>query len=211
MGRPPKKLLSQQKLIDGAVELIDEHGLEEFTMPRLASSLGVRTSSLYRYFADRAQLLTAVAQSVTAVDEPPKVPPPGPGWTEFLMAQAMGLRKRILRHPNCAPLIVQYMPKTGVFGEFELMCQYLAAAGVPSTFHVRIIDCLTLMAVGSGFLIESCADYAPQGSGPTPDPELYPAMTQALVAVDGSTADELFIDFMQTFLRTIVAEIADSG
>lgn len=52
-GVLPTKLLSQQKLTDGAVELIDEHGLEEFTMPRLASSLGVRTSSLYRYFADR--------------------------------------------------------------------------------------------------------------------------------------------------------------
>ena len=210
MGRPPKKLLSQQKLIDGAVELIDSDGLEKFTMPRLALSLGVRTSSLYRYFADRAELLTAVAQSVTAVDEPPEVPPPGPGWTEFMMDQAMGLRKRILRHPHCAPLIVQYMPKTGVFGEYELLCQYLAAAGVPAAFHVRIIDGLTLMAVGSGFLVESAADYAPAGSGPTPDPELYPAMTRALVSVNGSTADALFVGFMQTFLRPIIDEIAES-
>lgn len=209
MGRPPQGLLSKQKLIDGAVELIDTHGLEEFTMPRLAASLGVRTSSLYRYFADRAELMTAVAQSVTAIDAPPDIPPPGPNWTEFLMAQTMALRKRILRHPNCAPLIVQYMPKTGVFDEYEALCQYLGAAGVPATHHVRIIDCLTLMAVGSGFLVESAADYAPTGRGPTPDPELYPAMTQALAAVDGSTADQLFTDFMRAYLSTVVAEIGN--
>jgi TetR/AcrR family transcriptional regulator, tetracycline repressor protein len=205
LGRPS---LSAALIVDAAIELIGERGLDEFSMPKVAASLGVRTSSLYRYFADRTAVLAAVARRVTTMDEAPEIPPPGSGWTEFMVAQAIGLRRRILRYPNCSPLIIQFNTKENVFDEYELMCQFLTSAGVPPDYHVRIVDGLTAVTVGSAVLDESAADYAPGGALATPDPDRYPTLTTALTAIGTDTKDELFAGFLRTYLQAIVDEIA---
>jgi TetR/AcrR family tetracycline transcriptional repressor len=205
-GRPPT--LSVEQIVDAAIELIGDLGLDEFSMPKVAASLGVRTSSLYRYFADRTAVLAAVARRVTTMDEAPAAPPTGAGWTDFMAAQAVELRRRIMRYPNCSPLIIQFNTKEGVFDEYELMCQFLTATGVPAAYHVRIVDGLTALAVGSAVLAESAADYAPGGSGPTPDVEQHPTLTTALTAIGTASADDLFAEFVRTYLRAIVDEIA---
>jgi TetR/AcrR family tetracycline transcriptional repressor len=205
-GRPPT--LSVDQIVDAAIELIGDRGLDEFSMPKVAASLGVRTSSLYRYFADRSAVLAAVARRVTTMEEAPTVPPPGSGWTDFMATQAIELRRRIMRYPNCSPLIIQFNTKEGVFDEYELMCQFLTATGVPAAHHVRIVDGLTALAVGSAVLAESAADYAPGGSGPSPDAELHPTLTTALSAIGAATADDLFAAFVRTYLRAIVDDIA---
>lgn len=209
---PSRPRLTGERIVEAAIELIGEHGLEKFSMPKLAAILNVRTSSLYRYFADRESLLAAVARVVITVDEAPALPPPGAQWTEFLILQSIDLRRRILRYPNCAPLIIQFAPEDGVFDQYELLCQYLAAMGVPAAYHVRIVDALTALTIGSAVLDESAADYAPQGIGPTPDAVRYPAMTQALTAIGDDSADDLFTGFLRTYLQAILAEIAaDTG
>lgn len=205
---PSRPRLTGERIVEAAIELIGEHGLEKFSMPKLAAILSVRTSSLYRYFADRESLLAAVARVVITVDEAPALPPPGAQWTEFLILQSIDLRRRILRYPNCAPLIIQFAPEDGVFDQYELLCQYLAATGVPAAYHVRIVDALTALTIGSAVLDESAADYAPSGTGPSPDAARYPAMNLALTAIGDASADDLFGGFLRTYLQAIVAEIA---
>lgn len=48
-------------LIDGAVELIAERGVRDFSMAELSRRLGVTVAAPYRHFADRDELLAAVA------------------------------------------------------------------------------------------------------------------------------------------------------
>jgi AcrR family transcriptional regulator len=48
-------------LISGAFELLRESGLTGFSVAELARRLGVSTAAPYRHFADRAELLAAVA------------------------------------------------------------------------------------------------------------------------------------------------------
>lgn len=208
---PRRPRLNAEPIVEAAIRLIDEIGLEEFSMPKLAATLGVRTSSLYRYFADREALLTAIARAVITVDEAPSLPSPDAHWTDFLVDQSASLRRRVLRHPRCAPLIIQFASNDGIFDQYELMCQYLAASGVPAAFHVRVVDALTVMTIGSAVLDESAADYAPSGPGTTPDPVCYPALTQALTAIGDASADDLFDGFLRTYLRAILAEIAESA
>ena len=208
MEQPRRPRLTGERIVEAAIELIGERGLEEFSMPKLAATLSVRTSSLYRYFADREALLAAVARAVITVDGAPELPSPDAHWTDFLVEQALGLRRRILRYPNCAPLIIQFAPQDGVFDQYELLCQYLGAADVPAAYHVRIVDALTALTIGSAVLDESAADYAPRGKGPNPDPARYPALTLALAEIGDLSADDLFAGFLRTHLQTILNEIA---
>jgi len=48
-------------LVDGAIELIAEQGLRGFSLAKLTQRLGVTVAAPYRHFADRDELLAAVA------------------------------------------------------------------------------------------------------------------------------------------------------
>lgn len=55
--RGPSRGLSHEKIVAKAIEIADEQGLAALTMQRLAESLGFTTMSLYRYVANKDELL----------------------------------------------------------------------------------------------------------------------------------------------------------
>lgn len=209
MARPKNAALTGQKVVHAAVELIGQRGLEAFSMPKLAAALGVRAPSLYHYFADKDALLTAVARLV-ATPETPTAMPADMHWTDYLISQAVALRSRIIAYPHCAPLLVRFMPRDNMFGEYEHMCQFLSAAGVPARLHVRIVGGLTALTLGAAILGENAADYADSGAGPTPDPASHPALRQARDAIEGVNADELFGTYLSTYLEGILREVPET-
>lgn len=128
-ARPRASVLTRGKVVDAAIKIIGDGGLADFSLHKLASAPGVRAPSLYHYFSDKNELLTAVARAVTTIDTAPSAPPAQAEWTDYLVAQAVALRGRILRHPQCAPLLVQFMPRAEMFGDYEQLCAYLHAPG----------------------------------------------------------------------------------
>ncbi|CAN5187735.1 TetR/AcrR family transcriptional regulator [soil metagenome] len=206
MARPKNASLTGDKVVRAAIELIGEHGLEAFSMPKLAATLGVRAPSLYHYFVDKDALLAAAAR-VVATPEPPSSMAADAHWTDYLIAQSVSLRKTIVAHPHCAPLLVRFMPRDNMFGEYEQLCQFLSASGVPPRLHVRIVDGLTALTLGAAILVENAADYCDSGDGPKPDPVSHPALRLALDAVEGTSGHDLFEVFLRTYLDSIVREI----
>ena len=59
-GRPPR--LNRDRALHTALDLLDRSGLDALTMRRLADALDVRAGALYRYFATKQDLLTAMAE-----------------------------------------------------------------------------------------------------------------------------------------------------
>ena len=59
-GRKRKRLLNQKMIIEEAVELLNERGLENLSLRQLAERLNVSAPSIYRHFADKADLLVAI-------------------------------------------------------------------------------------------------------------------------------------------------------
>jgi AcrR family transcriptional regulator len=59
MSYPPK--LNRERILSEAARLVDEQGLDALSTRVLARRLGVRASSLYRYFPDKASLVRAVS------------------------------------------------------------------------------------------------------------------------------------------------------
>ena len=51
------KGLSRERVVATALELLDEEGLAKLSMRRLGERLGVRAMSLYRYVANKEELL----------------------------------------------------------------------------------------------------------------------------------------------------------
>lgn len=89
-----------------AVALLDQYGLADLTMRRLAAELDVRPSALYHHFANKQTLLAAVADELLARSLPVSAPTPGPGeWDVRLAAAAAQLRDALLAWRDGAELV----------------------------------------------------------------------------------------------------------
>jgi TetR/AcrR family tetracycline transcriptional repressor len=61
---PPRVKLDRQVVVDTALAVADEEGLEAVTIRRLAQGLSVTPMALYWHFADKEALLAAVADRI---------------------------------------------------------------------------------------------------------------------------------------------------
>jgi AcrR family transcriptional regulator len=57
---PYPSQINPELVIQTASTLIEEHGIEQVSLARLAQELNVKAPSLYKYFADKSSLLKAV-------------------------------------------------------------------------------------------------------------------------------------------------------
>lgn len=62
VGRPPA--LKVEQVVDEAIALADEEGIESLSMAKLARRLGVGTMTIYGYVTDKQHLLDLVAQRI---------------------------------------------------------------------------------------------------------------------------------------------------
>jgi AcrR family transcriptional regulator len=95
--------LSRERVVDVALELVDERGVEALSMRAIAARLGCEAMSLYRHVPNKAALLDAVGQRVVAELD---VPDPGRGeWQEVICELMRELRRVALRHPGAFSLL----------------------------------------------------------------------------------------------------------
>jgi AcrR family transcriptional regulator len=104
--------LDRQRILQAAVEFIDEQGLHALTMRRLGSYLGVEAMALYRYVPSREDLLDGVVDTVLdALHNDPEVHLHAQhGWQNYLQRLAHGFRRIALDHPAVFPLVVTRPP-----------------------------------------------------------------------------------------------------
>lgn len=100
----PYGSLSRDEVVEVALRIIDEDGLEGLSMRRLGAALGVNPMRIYRHFASRDELLAAVADKVARqLMEVPHLDLYRP--LDLLVAQTLHLRDVLLQHPRLAPII----------------------------------------------------------------------------------------------------------
>jgi AcrR family transcriptional regulator len=94
--------LHRTHVLDGAIAILDEYGLADLTMRRLASSLSVQPGALYWHFPNKQTLLGAVADRIL---EPLDAPVAAQAWDEQISELAHRLRDALLSHRDGAELV----------------------------------------------------------------------------------------------------------
>src|SRR6185503_5630672 len=95
-GRGARPALSRKQIVDVALLIADEEGLEAVSMRRLARELRSGAMSIYHYFQSREELLDLMGDSVAAEMIVPELPD---DWREALRAIAHHGRATFLKHP----------------------------------------------------------------------------------------------------------------
>ncbi|MEL4503910.1 TetR family transcriptional regulator [Luteococcus sp. H138] len=111
--------LDRDEVIAAAVTILDDYGLGDLSMRRLADALGVKAGALYWHVANKQSLLAAVADRILA-----ELPDPDPALDvrAALTVWAHGLRRVLLGHRDSADLaatalasgLCEHDPLTGV-------------------------------------------------------------------------------------------------
>lgn len=189
-------------MVETALRMIDEDGLEEFSLPKLAAQLKVRTPSLYHHFADKAEILADVAREIVLEARLPRRRP-ADSWMEWFVSLGLSFRRAVLRHRRAAPVLLQYLPRDVLIRTYEDSARFLAEVGVPTELRALIIDGMDKLTLGA-VLTEAMKDPADRArifSGV--DPDSLPVLAAAM-NVNSYSAEDLYAESIRCFLRGAV-------
>lgn len=85
-----------------AMRILDEYGLPDLTMRRLAAALEVQPSALYWHFPNKQSLLAELSDRIVAEVDSGSA---DPEWAACVRAEAFALRAALLAHRDGAELV----------------------------------------------------------------------------------------------------------
>ncbi|KZM70668.1 TetR/AcrR family transcriptional regulator C-terminal domain-containing protein [Nocardia terpenica] len=99
--------LSESEIVEAALRVVREDGVEKLSMRRLSRELGVSPMAPYYYVADKRELLDLVASAaLTGVRKPP--PDSGP-WQHRLRDLIDQIDEKLRKHPGLGDVLIEQM------------------------------------------------------------------------------------------------------
>ena len=103
---PAPSKVTRDQIVEAAIEVLDEHGSDGFSMRRLGDALGVDPMAVYHHVATKAVLLDLVVDEVWArvaslVDETGS----DDDWRVVAARPVRALRRVLLDHPKIVPVV----------------------------------------------------------------------------------------------------------
>lgn len=117
--------LTRARIVEAAVALLDEHGIDGLTMRRLAQRLAVTSTALYWHVKTKDDVLDLALDEIFG-----EVPLPAEGdWRDDVRALTSGWRGAMLRHPWAPNLIGRPMLGPNVLARTEFLQSALVRGG----------------------------------------------------------------------------------
>jgi AcrR family transcriptional regulator len=102
MATTRRKPLSRERILDTALVIVDEEGIEALSMRKLGQALGYEAMSLYNHVANKDDLLDGILDLVLAEMEPPDPD----GGLPAIRASALSAHAALQRHPWAANMLM---------------------------------------------------------------------------------------------------------
>ena len=155
VGRPSST--SKEQILAVALQLAQQHDLAALSLRQLAKELGISPTSLYRYFENKQQLLTAIGESVLSVDV--SALPAGLSHAQRLEKLLDQLRQQVLAVPGLLPQFNNTLPAEAMVATIAALAEPIKAIQVEDSLAVRHAQSLLWMTLGFA-LFESSSSQA---------------------------------------------------
>lgn len=144
-GRKPTR--SREEFVQAAINLADESGISNLSLRALGAELGAATTAVYRYFANKDDLIVAMREALLAEAIPTTT---GGEARARLTAAALAFRDTVRRHP-CLSQIMGLAALEGDHsnGVVQFTVQGLEELGLSGPLLVRGYRQLESFVVGT--------------------------------------------------------------
>jgi AcrR family transcriptional regulator len=183
-------MLSRDRIVAAAVDLIEREGADAVSMRRIAAELGVGVMSLYNHVPNKSALLDAVAENVLSQVE--FTDDPSADWPERVRIQARAFRQIAHHYPRSTMVVVsRQMQSTAGLFPVERALSTLLDAGFDGKEAVQMLRMFIAYIVGSLLrevgVTPTFAPVRPDIKVAGIDPALFPVVNELsphLVACD---------------------------
>ena len=114
-----KHALTRERLVDAALELVNEEGMEGLSMRALADRLDVKAASLYWHVRDRRELLELLAEAILETVSRPRL---RPSWRETVVAITEALSRRVSAQKDADRILLEVpgaLERSDTFGDLK--------------------------------------------------------------------------------------------
>lgn len=149
----PKKSLSRSAIIEEALLLLDEEGMDALSMRKLASRLGVEAMSLYNHISNKSELLDAIHEHL--LGELQQTMAGGlssnnqVAWQAVAQNLTHGFLTLLKRHPHAIALFgTRSAISPGSLGFVDQCIQVLLKAGLSAGESLMVFQTLFCFTLG---------------------------------------------------------------
>ncbi|MFB7471208.1 TetR/AcrR family transcriptional regulator C-terminal domain-containing protein [Kitasatospora sp. NPDC056184] len=205
---PPK--LDRAQVVDTALRLLDETGLDGLTLRRIATELGVKAPALYWHFANKQALLDEMATEMLRRMSAGSSGVPD-DWREAVAGTCRALRAALLGYRDGAKVFSgTRLTDSGHAEQQHALLAVFDRAGFE--LGDAVLAFTTAYAFTIGFVIEEQAVHPVPGErAPGYEPERRAAGIDPEHALAAAASRELFGDFEQRFERGLAIVVAGIG
>lgn len=123
--------IRREEVIDEALKLLNEVGLDGLTTRLLARRLGVESATLYWHFHNKAELLSDMSSRILAQHHDHGVPNSIDHWQHWMAENARSFRHALVAYRDGARLHAGTTPTPAELERISAKIEYLAQLGLP--------------------------------------------------------------------------------
>ena len=102
----PRRALTEDEILDAALDLLDEGGPTAASVRGIAARVGVAPNAVYTYFPDKAAVVEAIVERLLGEVDHDVFADRSQPWLRRVEAVALELRQRLTAHPGAVPLML---------------------------------------------------------------------------------------------------------
>lgn len=121
--------IAREQIIDVALALLDEGGIDNVTTRRLAERLHVQQPALYWHFRSKQELFDAISERMMAEGHTRRIPKRGETWQQFVAENARSFRRALRAHRDGARVHAGTKPAPADIAGLEAQLDAYVRAG----------------------------------------------------------------------------------
>lgn len=145
-GAKERSGLNRERIVDAALEVLDQEGIDGVSLRKLAKLLGVKAPAIYWHFKNKSMLVDFMAEAILRAELEELQPrQPDEAWQDWLMDVCKRLRKAMKAHRDGARVVAgaHPFPAVTLLKILELGLESLTSAGM----DLRCADLINATAI----------------------------------------------------------------
>ena len=184
--------VDRTRIVETALDVLNEKGVDGLTTRLIADRLGVRQPALYWHFKNKRALLDAMNSEILARGHTHRGPLPGQDWRAFLRENARSFRRALLAYRDGARVHAGTEADPDDLGQIERQLAFVVAGGFPPLKAMELLIAISHYTVGCVLEEQADMSQSPDRAALDAAARAYPLLSEALAHYRDSGHAQLF-------------------